>query len=114
MDVFVIVGGGEGIDIFRVFPILPLLNTEQIPSAFLTVSMYLPIMPAIDYWLFLLNLFNISTNLLIGSVEDTRSLYEAFMKIFLWIFLVFLFHGVSTGVNVLFTHISIFSSALLV
>ena len=97
MDVFVIVGGGEGIDIFRVFPILPLLNTEQIPSAFLTVSMYLPIMPAIDYWLFLLNLFNISTNLLIGSVEDTRSLY-----------------GVSTGVNVLFTHISIFSSALLV
>ena len=114
MDVFVIVGGGEGIDIFRVFPILPLLNTEQIPSAFLTVSMYLPIMPAIDYWLFLLNLFNISTNLLIGSVEDTRSLYEAFMKIFLWIFLVFLFQGVSTGVKVLFTHTSIFSSALLV
>ena len=41
-------GEREGIDIFRVFPILPLLNTEQIPSAFLTVSMYLPI---INYWL---------------------------------------------------------------
>ena len=50
-------GEREGIDIFRVFPILRLLNTEQIPSAFLTVSMYLPIMPTIDYWPFVTNLF---------------------------------------------------------